>query len=293
MTCPICGALGNDSGSLQSAFSGRHFSFARCVDCGYGWVTDPREDYDVIYDEKYYSGFGADPGVNYLGQFQGQPDDLLVKIKNVEFEALLSTLATVLEQRYQGPVSKVKVLDFGGGVGGFVKYLTLHGVDAELHDEGYGVEFAQSHGVRVRRSLDDVVALYDVVFAIEVLEHIKDPDQAFEVIQRVLKPGGLLLFTTGNLARHRGDIASWFYARHPEVHISFFTPEAFQRLCARHGLEPLLIRFAPGAIQYRTLMRLPILKGLAYATRSLWRPLTVVVESRLGFSELGAALKKG
>jgi SAM-dependent methyltransferase len=289
MTCPICGSSAHDSGSLFSSFSNRRFSFARCGQCGYGWVTDPREDYGVLYDESYYVGHGADPGVNYQGQFLEGPDSLLVKIKDVEFEALLRTMEKVQRGRDRESLTAMKILDFGGGVGGFVRYLNDRGLDAELHDEGYGLEFAEAHGVKVRRSLDDVVELYDVVVAVEVLEHIKDPDAALEVIHRVLKPGGLLLFTTGNLARHRGDIATWFYARHPEVHISFFTPVSFRRLCDRHGLRPLAVRFAPGAIQYRALMRLPILKRVAYETRALWRPLTAVIERQLGFSELGAA----
>jgi SAM-dependent methyltransferase len=289
MMCPICGSSARASGSLSSSFSSRRFSFARCDECGYGWVTDPREDYAALYDQRYYVGQGADPGVNYEGQFLDGPDSLLVKIKDVEFDALLSTMTTVQRARGQGPVTSMKILDFGGGVGGFVRYLTDRGFDAELHDEGYGLEFAASHGVKVRRSLDDVAAVYDVVFAVEVLEHIKAPDVALDVIHRILKPGGLFLFTTGNLARHRGDVATWFYARHPEVHISFFTPDAFARLCERHGLRPLKVHFAPGAIQYRVLMRLPFLKRLAYATRSWWRPLTAAVDHRLGFSELGAA----
>jgi SAM-dependent methyltransferase len=289
MTCPICGSSARASGTLFSSFSSRSFSFARCDDCGYGWVVDPREDYGALYDETYYLGHGADPGVNYQGQFVGGPDSLLVKIKAVEFDALLTTMTTVQRARHQRSMSDMKILDFGGGVGGFVRYLTDRGFDAELHDEGYGVEFAASHGVRVRRSLDDVAELYDVVVAIEVLEHIRDPHAALDTIHRVLKPGGLLLFTTGNLARHRGEVATWFYARHPEVHISFFTPDAFRRLADRHGLRPLKVRFAPGAIQYRALMRLPVLKRVAYVTRAWWRPVTAVVESRLGFSELGAA----
>jgi hypothetical protein len=73
------------------------------------------------------------------------------------------------------------------------------------------------------------------------------------------------------------------------VHISFLTPEAFRRLADGHGLRPLPVRFAPGAIQYLVIMRLPFLKRLAYVTRTWWRPLTAVVESRLGYSELGAA----
>jgi SAM-dependent methyltransferase len=288
MTCPICGSSARASGSLHSSFSGRRFSFARCGDCGYGWVINPREDYGDIYDEAYYVGHGADPGVNYQGQFLEGPDSLLAKIKEVEFEALLSTLTKVQEVRHRGD-ERMKILDFGGGVGGFVRYLNDHGFDAELHDEGYGLEFAASHGVRVRRGLDDVVELYDVVVAIEVLEHIKDPHAALETVHRVLKPGGLFIFTTGNLSRHRGDIATWFYARHPEVHISFFTPEAFRRLADLHGLRPLPVHFEPGAIQYLIIMRLPFLKRLAYVTRTWWRPVTAVVERRLGFSQLGAA----
>ena len=253
MTCPICGSSASASGSLFSRFSARDFSFAKCGDCGYGWVVDPREDYDNLYDEAYYEGCGADPGVNYQGQFLGKPDSLLAEIKDVEFDALLSTLKSVQQARHHGATADMKILDFGGGVGGFVRYLTDHGLDAELHDEGYGVEFAASHRVRVRRSLDDVSEHYDVVFAVEVLEHIKDPHAALDTIHRVLKTDGLLLFTTGNLARHRGDVATWFYARHPEVHISFFTPESFRLLAEQHGLRPFPVRFAPGAIQYQCL----------------------------------------
>jgi SAM-dependent methyltransferase len=289
MKCPICGSSAHESGSLYSSFSGRSFSFARCDDCGYGWSIDPREDYGAIYDEAYYLGRGADPGVNYQGQFLGGPDSLLAKIKEVEFDALLRTMSTVQEARHQGSLTGKKILDFGGGVGGFVRYLNDRGLDAELHEEGYGLEFAAAHGVKVRRSLDDVTELYDVVVAVEVLEHIKDPDAALDTIHRILKPDGLLLFTTGNLARHRGDISTWFYARHPEVHISFFTPDAFRRVADRHGLKPLRVRFDPGAIQYLVLMRLPVLKRVAYVTRAWWRPLTALVDSHLGFSELGAA----
>jgi SAM-dependent methyltransferase len=289
MTCPICGSSARASGSLSTRFSGRSFSFARCDDCGYGWVIDPREDYGAIYDEAYYVGHGADPGVNYQGQFLAPSDSLTSRIKDVEYEALLRTMTTVQEARQRGAMSGMKILDFGGGVGGFVRYLNERGLDAELLEEGYGLDFAASHGIKVQRSLEGVAELYDVVVAVEVLEHIKDPHAALDTIHRVLKPGGLLLFTTGNLARHRGEIATWFYARHPEVHISFFTPNAFRRLADRHGLRTLKVRFDPGVIQYLMIMRLPFLKRLAYVTRTWWRPLTLVVERRLGFSELGAA----
>src|SRR5580700_2466137 len=111
MTCPICGSSARASGTLFSSFSSRSFSFARCDDCGYGWVVDPREDYGALYDETYYLGHGADPGVNYQGQFVGGPDSLLVKIKAVEFDALLTTMTTVQRARHQRSMSDMKILD--------------------------------------------------------------------------------------------------------------------------------------------------------------------------------------
>src|ERR1700690_4039440 len=111
MTCPICGSSARASGSRYSSFSERNFSFARCDDCGYGWAIDPREDYDAIYDEAYYAGHGADPGVNYQGQFLEGPDSLLARIKDVEYEALLTTLTTVQRARNQGPMTGMKILD--------------------------------------------------------------------------------------------------------------------------------------------------------------------------------------
>jgi SAM-dependent methyltransferase len=226
--------------------------------------------------------------VNYQANFES-PDSLLAKIKDVEFDALLATMTKVQERATEGPMTGMKILDFGGGVGGFVRYLNDRGFDAELHDEGYGLEFAASHGVKVRRSLDDVVELYDVVVAVEVLEHIKDPHAALETIHRVMKPGGLLLFTTGNLARHRGEVATWFYARHPEVHISFFTPDSFRRLAERHGLRPLPVRFAARRDPVSSTHATSHPEALGLHDEGVVAPLTAVVESRLGFSELGAA----
>lgn len=40
---------------------------------------------------------------------------------------------------------------------------------------------------------------FDVVFCIEVIEHLKNPSQLVDEIHRVLKPGGILVLTTPNV----------------------------------------------------------------------------------------------
>jgi 2-polyprenyl-3-methyl-5-hydroxy-6-metoxy-1,4-benzoquinol methylase len=60
---------------------------------------------------------------------------------------------------------------------------------------------------------------------IEVIEHLPDPSAAIALISRLLKPGGLLLLTTGNLdspvARRQG--IHYRYCA-PEIHVSLFNP---------------------------------------------------------------------
>src|SRR4051812_41205687 len=65
-SCPICGSSGEALGSKISSFSNLDFHFERCGSCQYTFITDPRIDFDKIYDGEYYAGRGADPNVEYL-----------------------------------------------------------------------------------------------------------------------------------------------------------------------------------------------------------------------------------
>jgi ubiquinone/menaquinone biosynthesis C-methylase UbiE len=50
---------------------------------------------------------------------------------------------------------------------------------------------------------------FDVVFADNVMEHLDDPRTVFGEINRVLKPGGALLFKTPNRSHYMPLIARW------------------------------------------------------------------------------------
>lgn len=61
---------------------------------------------------------------------------------------------------------------------------------------------------------------FDVVFADNVMEHLDDPVSVFSEINRVLKPGGVLLFKTPNRTHYMPLIARW-------------TPHAFHQFINR------------------------------------------------------------
>ncbi len=68
---------------------------------------------------------------------------------------------------------------------------------------------------------------YGVVLLCEVLEHLRNPFQAFKEVARILKPDGLLICTT---------VAAWPLHKHPFDFFRFM-PDGLSYLCSVSGLE--------------------------------------------------------
>jgi len=97
----------------------------------------------------------------------------------------------------------------------------VHGIDAAAP----AVKTAVERGIQARvgnleERLDFPDAMFDAVFAGEVLEHIFDIDSLLSEIHRVLKPGGHLVATTPNLAAF-GRRLLLLLNRNPHIEISF------------------------------------------------------------------------
>lgn len=153
---------------------------------------------------------------------------------------------TAIEERF----ACGSVLDLGCFSGGFLTSLSdgflQYGI--ELHGEAAGV--AASKGVRMLA--DDFAALetlterFDVVTAFDVIEHVDDPAKFLEGASKVLKPGGLLIVSTGD-----AEFFGWRWARgrywycvFPE-HISFISSSWLANYAHQEGLAVIdLRRFA-------------------------------------------------
>lgn len=102
----------------------------------------------------------------------------------------------------------------------------VHGIDAAAP----AVAAAVRRGVLARvgnleERLDFPDAMFDVVFAGEVLEHIFAVDTLLAEAHRVLKPGGCLVATTPNLAA-LGRRILLLLNRNPHIEISFADKDA-------------------------------------------------------------------
>ncbi|MEB0139928.1 MULTISPECIES: rhamnan synthesis F family protein [unclassified Undibacterium] len=80
-------------------------------------------------------------------------------------------------------------------------------------------------------------AAFDVIVAADVLEHLRDPGRCFEYFRQLLKPDGILIISTPNIA-YGGVIASllqgtFHYAETgllDKTHVHFFTEQSLREL---------------------------------------------------------------
>lgn len=113
-------------------------------------------------------------------------------------------------------------LDFGSGPG--------PGGAAMLREAGFGVTlydpvFAPHPAALARR--------YDFILCSEVAEHFHAPAEAFDLLGRLLRPGGLL----GILTCFQTDdarFAGWHYRRDP-THVVFYREETLRYLARQRG----------------------------------------------------------
>jgi 2-polyprenyl-3-methyl-5-hydroxy-6-metoxy-1,4-benzoquinol methylase len=297
--CRACGSREVSlRGTKRGEFLGRDFDFWHCAACDYLFV-EPFPGYEV-YNEAYYQGRGPDPYVDYESEYRNYRATDRIS----EFDDLWRVASGYISANI--PAGPVEWLDFGCGAGGMLKFLRDTGslraggrewpLRVSGHDVGtYAERLRASDGFRIL----DLAGLhsepdgrYDVISMIEVVEHIEFPDPVFALAARLLKPGGLLLLTTGNIASPFARAKGLGYAYIlPEIHVGYFTPRALAIIYGRHGLVPVRFRY-DGVVRFKVVktLRTPGRQRLA---RLLLRfpPVVWLIDALFGTSRMPCARK--
>lgn len=276
-SCPICSAATSPAGARTGQRTGRSFRLRRCEACGFRFVEDPWTDYAQIYDEAYYAGQGSDPLVDYAFEFD-QPQ---ATVRQYEWRGLRRILGSQV-------AASGKFLDFGCGNGGLVRFLRASGLEVYGFDTGAWAEKARASGLAIlnEEELAAHEGSFDAVTAIEVIEHVTEPIPLLRRLRRLLKPGGLLLLTTGNADRAPRDFASWGYVR-PEIHVSYFTTRALALALEKAGFERVSLRRAPGwsdVIRFKLLKNLRIRKTNALEKLMPWPVVARILDWKYGLT---------
>lgn len=230
VTCPVCLAAAATP-RLQKA--GTTILF--CADCGSAfWQPGAGFDPAGIYGAGYFAGSDHASGYDDYASLEAS--------LRHNFVRRLRTLGA--------PRAGARLLDLGAAYG--------FAVD-EARRLGWRAAGLEVSAAAARRAAETtraaVIAVgdaqrvpfaddcFDVVTLWDVLEHLPDPHAAIGEVARVLRPGGRLLLTTGDVGSLAARVsgARWHLYTLPE-HLFFYSREGVRRLLGAHGLRVERIR---------------------------------------------------
>lgn len=218
--CVVCGNTNS-----VSAFPG----ILRCSECAtmFADISLSDEEISNLYSKNYFFG----------EEYSDYIKDKSVFERN--FNLRLKVLETFLDD-----VQEKCLLEIGSAYGFFLnlvrnRFKSVLGFDISKS----GVEYAKKHlGLDVRSEdflkYDFGNERFDVICLWDTLEHIQDPQLYLEKISCLLKKGGLVAITTGDVesmnARWRKE--KWRLL-HPPTHLYYFSKKSIGRLLSRYNFE--------------------------------------------------------
>ncbi|MBW6458635.1 MAG: class I SAM-dependent methyltransferase [FCB group bacterium] len=120
-------------------------------------------------------------------------------------------------------------LDFGSG--------TAPVISQVLREQEYSIRtydpFFANHPEYLRET-------YDYIACCEVMEHFHAPDKEFELLHRLLKPGGSLLCMT-HLYDESTPFKNWYYRNDP-THVFIYTEKTIDYIANRFYFRKILVR---------------------------------------------------
>lgn len=200
----------------------------RCGQCGFvsADLQLSHDELAALYSHRYFAGEEYRDYVAERALIERQ------------FRARLARL-----QRFVPAPGSKRLFEIGAAYGFFLSvardvYQRVEGIDiaadaAAMARESFGLPVATGDFLDHRvEGLVDVVCLWDTI------EHLARPDLYVQKAAAILKPGGVLALTTGDIdslmARVRG--AKWRQI-HPPTHLHYFSRATLTRLLERFGFK--------------------------------------------------------
>ncbi|MGS0763321.1 class I SAM-dependent methyltransferase [Syntrophomonas curvata] len=213
-----------DAIDIYKRYNGRFF-LRECPFCGSGDYTD---------SEKFHNTYGISkcnkcnslyvnpcPDIEALDDYYKNSKcnmllDRLYKKRHAKSDNYImdDRVKEVLKHISENPAGNLKVFEIGCGSGSFLSKLN-QAIKKELPDKNvelYGIDVDRN---AIENNVDNELNLicsnaeeftkkhtgnYDIIVHFELIEHLTDPFTFMKNLYRILKPDGLMIFTTPNSA---------------------------------------------------------------------------------------------
>lgn len=226
----ICVACGAEALRPLGGYQADHL--VRCERCGLTFASRRPTDAEL---EAHYSAYGDWPDSEFTRR---------------RYREVLSSFE---EHRSVG-----RVFDMGCGAGYFLEEAQRAGWEPHGSTVGsLSIDMCRAKGLHVV-SADEAADVFpaghfDVATAFEVVEHLRDPDVEAALLERVLRPGGLLYCTTPNFDSLTRRVLGpdWRVIAYPE-HLIYFTAATLASWLEPHGFRLVKLEatgISPGELQ--------------------------------------------
>jgi ubiquinone/menaquinone biosynthesis C-methylase UbiE len=230
--CEVC-----DHTPLAPLFEKDGYPYEKCPDCGliriHPQPTD--ETLEAIYQNDYYGTWG-------------KSEDVFRSLKQKTFASILNMIP---EESRGG-----KLLDVGAGTG------ILMELARESCYELYGVEVARDGIEAITRKFGaehvipgyfekidfaamGLISAFDVVTMIDLLEHVREPNEALRKAFSLLKTKGYLLLCLPDTSSLTARIFKKRWNLYATEHLFSFSKICLSRLLRNHGFKVCKLQAAP------------------------------------------------
>ncbi|MBA3655783.1 MAG: methyltransferase domain-containing protein [Gemmatimonadaceae bacterium] len=252
--CPYCGSA--KSVELEK-FHGA-YGISRCDLCASPFVN-PAPGLNALED--YYNNCECNKMMDRIYRARAQAPADFINDHRVR------TTIEYLKQA-KDPMN-LRVLEIGCGSGSFLQKLRS-AVDAEASSsiriseytgidiDANAIALGQGKGVNLVSSSVEAFAkeqrdAYDIVLHFELIEHLFDPTQFMVDARALLKPDGVMIFTTPNanglemIASHYNSFRLLAHSIFPPMHLNAFSTVNISHFALRNGFAVVDIQ-TPGAL---------------------------------------------
>ena len=196
--------------------------------------------------------------------------DVLIQMQREHFwyrgrhKLLLNVLKKEILRHY-GKGEGLRAIDIGGGCGGWLEYIHTHNSgmfrelalgDSSIRALSLAEPVVASFATRYQIDLLDLgwCEEWDIVFLLDVLEHIRNHEEVLRQVHRSMRPGGLLFVTTPALKFF------WTYNDELSQHQRRYSEQDFRALGKQAHLELLRTEYfmfflSPALLLSRILLR--------------------------------------